>query len=301
MNTILVVLAAGLARRFGRLKQLDPVGPDGECLLDFGIFDARRAGFRRVVLVVRAEIEAEIEANLDRFFPGADTRLVVQQTDRPTTSRLRRTRPWGTAHAVLAAAPEIDGPFAVMNADDFYGRRSFDLLASCLRGLVGHRAEGVIIGFPLEGTLSDHGGVSRAVCERNPDGTLKQIVEHVNVQFTTDSGIVGTVAGQARVMEAGALVSMNLWGFTPAVMPLLAAGFDSFLSEWSGDEEAEYMLPHVVGEAVQAGRLRIEVVSSPEEWFGMTFAEDRDRVSSLVGALLAAGEYPRALGATPTD
>jgi MobA-like NTP transferase domain len=300
MDPILVVLAAGLARRFGRLKQLDPVGPDGECLLDFGIFDALRAGFRRVVVVVRSGIEPEFQSHLERFFPGIDTRLAVQRTESPATAEHRRTRPWGTAHAVLEAAREIDGPFAVMNADDFYGRRSFELLASRLRAGAGRNTEGVIIGFPLDKTLSEHGGVSRAVCETGGDGALTQIVEHEDVHRENHS-IAGRVDGHRRLLAPGSLVSMNLWGLPAGVIPILAAGFHTFVSTWTGDETAEFLLPRAIGEAVQAGRLRIEVVESPETWFGMTFIEDREAVAGRILERLAAGEYPSGLGMNARD
>jgi MobA-like NTP transferase domain len=301
MDPMLVVLAGGLARRFGRPKQLDPVGPAGECLLDFGVFDARRAGFRRVILVVRPGLESDFRSHLDRFFPGLDMRLAVQRTEGPATPGLRRTRPWGTAHAVLAAADQIDRPFAVMNADDFYGRRSFELLANRLRRLAGTEAEGLNIGFPLGRTLSEHGGVSRAVCELNEDGTLRRIVEHMDVRRIEGTGIVGRIAGQPRLLEQGDLVSMNLWGFTPDVVEILSAGFDSFVAEWTGDESEEFLLPAVIGQAVQADRIRIDVVASPEPWFGMTFPEDRDEVARRILERIAAGEYPPDPGTKSRD
>jgi hypothetical protein len=279
-----VVLAAGMARRYGRLKQLEPVGPTGEALLDYGIRDAANAGFGRAVAVIRREIEAEFRRHFEAFRPSIDIAFAYQDTGVAARAGgvTSRTKPWGTGHAVLAAAPHLETPFAVMNADDYYGRESFELLVASLSALDVLESQGVLIGFELGSTLSPEGGVSRALIETDADGWLTSIVERADLRVTR-GGVGGTPDG--RVIDAAMLVSMNLWGFTPAVLPLLGERFELFLDRHSRDPDAEFLLPAAIGDAVQAGSLRVRVVRTTARWMGLTHPGDRPAVEKRLRRL----------------
>jgi MobA-like NTP transferase domain len=290
----IVVLAAGMARRFGSLKQLEPVGPNGECLLDFGIADAVAAGFTPIILVIRRETEADFVAHLEHHPPGAAVRFAFQEPDDLPPGRSRpqsRTKPWGTAHAVLSATQWIGGPFAVMNADDFYGRQSFEKLSSATSRLQADSARGILATFELATTLSEHGGVSRAVCEIGDGGRLERIVEHTEIHATRRGEVRGFVDDREVALDAATPVSMNLWSFTVPVLGIMRDAFSRFLEDHSGDDAAECLLPDVIGAAIDAGRIHVDTVQGANTWFGMTFPDDRDAVSTRLRALVDGGEY----------
>jgi hypothetical protein len=294
----LVILAAGMSTRYGRLKQLEPVGPSGEALLDYGIFDACRAGFDRVVLVIRGEIEAAIRAHLERRWPGLPVDLAFQGLERPDglTPPSARIKPWGTAHAVLSAAGRVEGAFAVSNADDFYGREGYAALAAHLAGAGGEQA---LVGYRLEDTLSRHGGVSRGICDVDPAGLLRRVVE-VHELRRVGSLVRGrTSDGVEHDYPAGAVTSMNLWGFTPAIFPVLGEGLAAFLAAHGGDPTAEYPISTAVGDLVAEGRIRLRVRPEGRGWMGVTFPADRDAVAAGLSGLVGTGRYPSPLsGAT---
>jgi NDP-sugar pyrophosphorylase family protein len=294
----LVILAAGFSTRYGRLKQLEPVGPGGEALCEYGIHDALRAGFGRVVLVIRRELEAQFRAHLATRWGTTDLRFVYQDLTRVPSGAVpaaARVKPWGTAHAVLAAE-KVGGPFAVCNADDFYGARAFAALADHLRQAV-TTGEQALVGYPLRETLSPFGGVSRGLCVTDAAGRLTHLTEILEVR-EQDGGIVGREGEGAPVaLGPDAVVSMNLWGFTPAIFPLLEERFAAFLGVRGGDARAEFPLSTAVNELVAAGRIVLRVLPTAEAWMGVTYPEDRPGVVARLDALTRAGRYPQPLAA----
>jgi hypothetical protein len=288
MASTLLGLAAGLGSRFGGPKQLEPIGPSGETILDFSLFDARRAGFARAVLVIREEHRDDFERGLVARWRGkVPVDLVVQHTDPP------RMKPWGTGHAVLSAAAALRAPFAVVNADDFYGRDAYDLLGGFLRGVGDHEPTYAVVGFPLGETLTDAGGVSRAVLESTADGLLvcTEEIREV-VPDAHGDGVGRDVAGRTRTIPRSALVSMGMWGFTHAVLPQLAEGFRAFHGAHPADDSAEFFLPSLIDDMIEAKRARVRVLTGRGPWIGMTYPQERPRVAAALATLVARGDYP---------
>jgi len=293
----LVVLAAGLSSRYGHgLKQVDGVGPSGEFLLDYAVFDARRAGFTRVVFVACPEIEDALRARIDGWPDDLSGEVVLQALeDVPPgfTVPANRHKPWGTGHATLTAAPVVASPFAVVNADDFYGASAYAAMATFLRGAhAARRLPAAMVGYRLGDTLSDHAGVSRAICEPHPEGGVVRVTELFGI--AAREGAIGGVDGDdAEVaLEADDLASMNFWGFVPAVFSLLEDRFARFLEERGADPGAEFLLSTAVNELIAADRIRLEVLPTDELWCGMTSRADRDAVAARMAELVAAGVYP---------
>ncbi|HTU01613.1 MAG TPA: NTP transferase domain-containing protein [Candidatus Sulfotelmatobacter sp.] len=288
MAPTLLVLAAGMGSRYGGLKQTDPVGPSGETMLDYAVFDAVRAGFARVVFVVGRESEGAFRSSVASKYAGRiASGLVVQAVEDLPDGRVPppgRIKPWGTGHAVWCARAAVTGPFAVANADDFYGASSYARLS----GFLG-RARGpsyAIVGFSLANTLSESGTVSRGVCRVEGD-RLASIVE--------ERAIARSDVGPGRRFSGTEIVSMNLWGFTPAVFEGLGAGLRAFLEERGRDAEAEFYLPVAVSDLVAAGRATVEVIASKDRWFGITYRGDRARAVAAIDDLVRRGSYPRRL------
>ncbi len=289
----LVILAAGRATRFGRLKQLEPVGPNGEALLDYGVFDAWCSGFRRVVLVVPPGMEDRFHSHLTQHLGDAvEIQCVGQRLDDvPPGFELapHRTKPWGTAHAVLAARRALNGPFAVANADDLYGRSAYRALAAHAER---HPDQAALVGYPLSATLSDHGGVSRGICEVDRDGYLTTLVEATEV---TDSGgeIHGiTVDGRSLPLRGTEQASMNLWGFPLRLLDLLQQEWVSFFERQGNDATAEFLLSTMTNDLVTRGALRLRVLATDADWIGMTFRADVAMVRHRIAELVTSGEYP---------
>ena len=288
----LVVLAAGMGSRFGGLKQLEAVGPHGAALLDYSVFDAVRAGFTDVVFVIRRDMEEAFRPLVaERYGSRLDVALAFQQLeDIPDGfSAAGRTRPWGTAHAVLAAAPVVRGPFAVVNADDFYGEPAFSAVA----GFLGRAAaaEWSVVGYRLRDTTSPAGGVNRAVC-RTADGWLTSL-EEVSDIVRDDTGAYRGYTGRGTVTLGGDdLVSMNMFGFTTDVFAQLRSGFQRFLASRAPAAGDEYPLPTAVEAAVHRGTARVRVLDPGSRWFGMTYRSDRPAVHAALEALTTAGRYP---------
>lgn len=294
----LVVLAAGLSTRYGRLKQLDPLGPGGEAIMDFNVLDAARAGFRSVTYVVRPEIKDAVEEHVQRILGGTfDVRFTTQELDRLPegfTAPPDRVRPWGTAHAVLCAASEIEGPFAVCNADDLYGPRAFQLLYDQLTK-AGDPTEATLVGYSLDRTLSGAGGVARGVCVLDKGDMLKRVTEVKNIQLR-DGWITGTTTDGSPVELSGnEMVSMNLWGFTPPVMEMMHRQFIRFLEYWAADTQEECFLSTTVNAQIELGATRARVLHAPDNWFGITHAADRSRSEAILLERVASGVYPRRL------
>ena len=298
----LVVLAAGIGSRYGGLKQLEPVGPGGETFLEYSIFDALRAGFERVVLIVRPETEAVFEEHLGPRLAGRTKPAYAHQvlSDLPAGVRAPegRTRPWGTGHAVLAARNLVDGPFVVINADDFYGSDSFFQVGRYLEFARDQTPTTFgLAGFEVGPTLSEAGPVSRGLCRADEKGWLETIEEVLKLTKRGDGGIYTDSSGAERTVAHDDLVSMNMWGFTPAIFESLERGFSDFLAspEATENPKAEFILPAVVQRMIARGEARVRVLGHGGSWCGITFPEDRDRAREFIAGLVARGEYPERL------
>lgn len=301
-NPTLIIMAAGLGSRYGGIKQIEPVGPHNATLLDYAVYDALRAGFGKVIFVVGQAIE---EAFRERFGATIDkhceTAYIIQRMeDVPPGFTLPpdRKKPWGTGQAVLSCKSVVDGPFAVINADDFYGRAAFEALARYLA-----RAEdrgGIydycMIGYVLENTITEHGHVSRGVCTVDDDGFLVHIRERTHIE-RRGTGIAYTEDGETWIdIPAQATVSMNIWGFTPNLFLELERRFPIFLENNAHNlQKAEFFLPNIVGDLVQEQKARVKVLSSDAQWFGVTYKEDRLRVEQAIRTLIARDVYPEHL------
>ena len=285
MAPTLLVLAAGMGSRYGGLKQMDPVGPSGETVLDYAVFDAIRAGFSRVVFVIRREFEEAFKSVVTAKYSGRIAVGFVFQSpaDLPAGYKVPegREKPWGTGHAVWCARGSIDGPFAVINADDFYGAAAYARLSAFLGGASGGRF--ALVGFRLGKTLSENGAVSRGIC-RESEGRLVSIVE--------EREIVRASVGAGCRFSGDELVSMNFWGFTPSLFAGLEACLETFLNQRAGEAGSEFYLPTAVSDLVSGGRATVDVLSSDDTWFGGTYREDKPHVASAIAALVGSGAYP---------
>jgi hypothetical protein len=294
----LLVMAAGVGSRFGGDKQLEPVGPAGETLLDYSVFDALRAGFTRVVFVIRHDMEERFRAAVGRRYEDrAEVAYALQELhDVPGGFSVPadRTKPWGTGHAVLAAAGLVTAPFAVINADDYYGADSFAALGRFLAAedRAAHPGVFALVAFRLRETLSEHGSVARGVCVVGADGALLQVKEVRGIERAADRGLRAPDPGGERRFTGDEPVSLNLWGFTPALFPLLREKFTGFLSDQGRDPGAEFFLPEAVNALMHEGRVRVEVLRTRSRWFGLTYRADQPRVARALREMAARGEYP---------
>lgn len=282
----LVVLAAGISSRFGGGKQLAPVGPHGEALFDYAIFDALRKGYRQIALVIRKDAQREFETHMtDTWGNDLTVRYALQEAP-----RLPRQRPWGTGHAILSSHNAVSGPFAVVNADDWYPPEGFAQLRNSLATHPGHHA---LVVYRLSTTpMSKDGGVSRAVCEIAEGGALQSIFEVRDITKSGD-GYVGRATDGSVVALAGSeMVSMNLWGFTESLFEPLAKQFDQFREAGTAESEEEFLIGAAINEQLQGGHCRVHVVSGGEAGFGMTHRADRPAVTERIRGLIAIGAYP---------
>lgn len=294
----LVVLAAGIGRRYGGLKQIEPVGPSGEIVIDYSVFDAIAAGFGKLLFVIRREIEDSFKSVIEPHFAG---RIPIEYAyqelgDVPAgfTAPRGRTKPWGTGHAVYACRRACREPFAVINADDFYGRTSFKLLADRLGQLPPQGDRHCLVAFTLRNTLSDHGPVSRGVCHAGGNGLLSNVVEHHKVA-QAGPHVQGLRDGKAVTLTGNEPVSMNLWGFIPTLFDPLDREFRAFLPSAMDDTSVEFQLPTVVDSLIHQGRAEVEVLHSHERWLGVTYPDDKARVTAGIRDLVKAGVYPQKL------
>jgi dTDP-glucose pyrophosphorylase len=292
----LLVLAAGMGSRYGGLKQIDPVGPAGETIIDYSIYDALRAGFAKLVFVIRRDLEQPFREIVGQRFEKRLPVLYVFQelSDLPAgfSPPPNRAKPWGTTQAILAGENAIQEPFVAINADDFYGAQAFRLLAEHLS------AGGVdyaMAGFVLRNTLSEFGSVARGVCEVGPDGCLKSVVEMTRIERDGAGAKNTDPSGRVTKLTGDEAVSMNFWGFRPAVFPALREKFAAFLEKSGRDEKAECYIPSTVNELVMSGQARVKVLRTGDSWFGVTYREDRPRVVDSIRQLIARGDYPERL------
>lgn len=282
-----------MGSRYGGLKQLDAVGPNGETLLDYSVHDAIRTGFSRIVFLIRRGIEAEFRDKVGERYAGKiDVGYTFQELDDLPDGYAApegRTKPWGTAHAVWCARTAISGPFAAINADDFYGRQTFEAAAAFLRAVDTQTkpAQFAMVAFRLGRTLSEHGTVARGICTVDAAGLLIGIEEMTDIARETD----GRITSSGRQLDEDTPVSMNFWAFTPAVFPLLEEELLRFLRADSGSEKAECYLPSAIASMVTEERAKVTVLETTSDWFGVTYREDRDRVVRNIAALVEDGAY----------
>ena len=302
----LLLMAAGMGSRFGGLKQVEPLGPGGESLVDYAVFDARRAGFERIVFIVRRDIEQDFKDTVLKRLAagGVEAEYVFQDADDlpapgvPQGGLQHRKKPWGTAHAVWSARRLVDEPFAVLNADDYYGPQAYRLLAEHLQKRPGEYA---IVGYRLAETLSAHGTVARAILEQDADKRLVRLRERTQLARQPDGRIVDgdpTLAGLgAEEVSAQAEVSMNIMGLTPAVFEQLGSALSAFIQESGREPKSELYLPDVIGQLVSRGEASVRVLPTEEEWFGVTYAADSDAVRARLRDFVREGRYPERLWA----
>jgi dTDP-glucose pyrophosphorylase len=298
MKPTLVVLAAGMGSRYGGLKQIDPVGPSGEVILDYSVYDALRAGFGKVVFVIRKDIEQAFREALGAHFEGKIAVEYAFQSldDLPGAFRVPegRSKPWGTTQATLACRGCVKEPFGVINADDFYGRSSFQKLADALRQRTGRSGDFLLIGFPLRNTVSDYGTVSRGVCTLDAAGRLVNVEECLDIR-PVSGGIELRRGADLEVVDGSQPVSMNMWGFTPDFFREAQAGFARFLTQIRDPQRTEYYLPSAVQEMMDQGKATVEVLASDDRWLGVTYPEDKPLVRAGLQRLIDTGVYPPSL------
>ena len=296
---VLVIMAAGMGSRYGGLKQLDPVGNHGQLIIDYSIYDARRAGFETVVFVIKPEIEADFKAAIgDRVSKVMDVKYAYQlKEDLPEGYSVPagRSKPWGTAHAALSVRKLVDGPFAIINADDYYGPEAFQEIYSYLSSRQdGDVYEYVMVGYLLKNTVTENGTVARGVCEETADHFLTQVTERTKIEkgepprYTEDDGKTWTE------LPGDTIVSMNMWGFTRSFLDEALARFPAFLDKALAEnpEKGEYFLPTVVSQLIDEGKARVKVLRSEDKWYGVTYREDKPTVTAAIAEKTAAGLYP---------
>lgn len=297
MKPTLVVLAAGMGSRYGGLKQVDPVGPSGEAILDYSVFDAVRGGFGKVVFIIRHDFEAEFKEKVGKKYEGLVPVEYCYQdiNDLPAPYKVPegRTKPWGTAHATRAARKVVHEPFAVINADDFYGRDAFAKLGAFLaEAKPMHFA---MVGYKLALTLSENGSVARGICDVVADGSLKSVTEMTKIVRTADGAENREDPEHPVKLTAKELVSMNLWGFTPELFDALEARFPAWLAANGTKEKSEWYIPFVVDELIHEGKADCKVLPTESSWFGVTYREDKPFVMAEIKKLVDSGEYPSKL------
>lgn len=299
MKPTLFVLAAGMGSRYGGLKQLDPLGPQGQTIMDYSIYDAIQAGFGKVVFVIRKDFEQEFRDKIISKYEGhVPVEVVFQSTDKLPegyTCPADRTKPWGTNHAVLMGKEVIKEPFAVINADDFYGRDAFRVIAEDLMRPRDRKGDYSMVGFRVGNTMTENGGVSRGVCE-NTDGLLTSVVERKSIAYDADHNIVFTDEnGQEQTLDPMTPVSMNMWGFTPDYFDYAEREFIKFLKRDLTTPKAEQVIPDVADALIKSGEATIKVLDTDSKWFGVTYAEDRPGVVTKFAELHKSGLYPEKL------
>lgn len=299
MKPTLFILAAGMGSRYGGLKQLDGVGPNGETIMDYSVYDAIRAGFGKVVFVIRHDFEQEFR---EKIISKYENHIAVDVVFQDITAlpegfnpNPERTKPWGTGHAVLMGKDAIKEPFAVINADDFYGAESFQILADALRNVGGKENHYCMVGFQIENTLSENGTVSRGHCQVSEDGYLTGVNECHGIQRKGDKLVHTLADGSEAEFPAGAAVSMNMWGFTPDYFVHTEKAFIEFLKKNASELKSEFYIPTVVNDLITSGTVTLKVEKTPSKWFGVTYAADRPATIEQFKRLTEEGVYPQKL------
>jgi len=301
MEPTLVVLAAGLGTRYGGLKQIDAVGPSGETIIDYSLYDAMRAGFGKVVFVIRHYFEDAFKEKVSSKFENfVQTAFAYQELDACLNGfepAANREKPWGTGHALLVARDVVDGPFAVINADDYYGPNSFATILSFITAANASPDEYAMVGYTLRNTLSDYGAVSRGVCECDGQMFLRKIVERKKIEKCADGARYFDGDGTEHPLTGDEIVSMNLWGFQPSVFDHFQSSFDRFLREQREPDSPELLIPSVTDDLIKGGRATVKVLHTDDTWFGVTYRQDKSIAIECVRKLIDRGIYPAALWA----
>ncbi len=297
MKPTLFVLAAGMGSRYGGLKQLDPLGPQGQTIMDYSIYDAIQSGFGKVVFVIRKDFEKDFrEKILSKYEGHIPVEVVFQSTDKLPegfTCPADRTKPWGTNHAVLMGKDVIKEPFAVINADDFYGRDAFRVIAEDLMRPRDRKGDYSMVGFRVGNTMTENGSVARGVCTTSPEGHLTGVVERTAISYDKDGKIVFTDEnGEVQTLEPNTPVSMNLWGFTPDYFEYSDREFKKFLEKDINTPKAEFFIPLCIDTLIRNGEATVRVLDTDSRWFGVTYAADRPGVVAKFAELHANGTYP---------
>ncbi len=298
----LVIMAAGIGSRFGGgIKQLAPVGPGGEIIMDYSIYDALEAGFDKIVFVIRKDLEKDFKEVIgNRIEKQADVDYVYQELDdipgKYRTKFSDRTKPWGTGQAILCCKDVVDTPFLVINADDYYGKSAFREAYEYLTRIPDTgKIQICMVGFVLKNTLSDNGGVTRGLCKVDGQGMLTGITETHNIEKDGDRAVIRE-ADRVKDLDADTPVSMNMWGLTPAFFEILESGFERFLNDTPAEDlKSEYLLPTIIGDLLMEGKVSVKVLKSEDQWFGVTYKEDREAVMNAVRKLIENGVYPASL------
>lgn len=296
MKPSLVILAAGMGSRYGGLKQIDGVGPNDEAIIEYSIYDALRAGFGKIIFVIRKDIEEAFKERFDAIKPADATFIYVyQEMDTATEGHPyeHRQKPWGTAHAVLAAQSAINEPFAVINADDYYGRKAYTLMARWLMSEC-DPSHFSMMGYRLANTLSEHGAVSRGVCVLNEEGFLARIDERTKVQWR-DGQIIYLENDTAFTVDPESSVSMNFWGFHHTMFEALQASFLQFMEAHKDDPKSEFFIPLIVQELMDADEVKVSVIPCPDHWIGVTYREDKPIAQAAFAKMVEQGQYPSKL------
>ena len=295
----LLILAAGMGSRYGGLKQMDAFGPNGETILDYSIYDAIRAGFKKVVFVIRKSFSEEFQKFFaNKFEDKVEVSYIFQELDILPNDYVflpERSKPWGTAHAVWVAKNEISGPFAVINADDFYGRSAYDIVANFLNNDKSAKRY-ALVAYQLKKTMSEHGTVNRGVCTVHADQTLKKIVETLKIGYD-DTGAIyyNDSEGKKQILAYDTLVSMNMWAFFPDFFDHCGHIFSSFLNKYGQQLKSEFFIPLLIDQLISSGIKKVDVLSCPEEWFGVTYKDDKPFVMDKLRNLIHDGVYPENL------
>jgi len=298
MRPTLLILAAGLGSRYGSLKQIDKIGPSGERIIDYSVYDAVKAGFGKIVYVIRKNFKKEFqEVILDVLPSEINTEVVCQEIDSvpsKITYSKERTKPWGTGHALLTASSAIDEPFAVINADDFYGAESFKVAADYLNSIETEN-EYALIGYRIKNTLSEYGSVSRGVCEINNNKYLSSIIERTEINSVDSNIQFKNENGKWELLTGDEIVSMNMFAFTPLVFNYFKKDFKKFIEENRENLKTEFYLPSVIDNLIKSNRAKVEVLETNANWFGLTFPEDKPIARKRISDLVEKGNYPSKL------
>jgi len=295
----LLILAAGLGSRYGSLKQIDKIGPSGERIIDYSVYDAIKAGFGKVVYVIRKSFEEEFkEVIIDVLPTEIETDYVFQELDSLASdikTNPDRTKPWGTGHALLTASSAIENSFAVINADDFYGADSFKLAYNFLISVDDEPSEHALIGYKLINTMSDYGSVSRGVCEVDEDNFMNSIIERTEIIKNEGKILFKDEQSNVKELSGSEIVSMNMFAFKNSIFNRYQKSFDNFLKKNGNDRKREFYLPSVVDELIKSKLAKVKVIETTEQWFGLTYKEDKEMVKTRISNLVKQGKYPTKL------
>lgn len=299
MKPTLIVMAAGVGSRYGGLKQIDPVGPNGEIILDYSVYDAVRAGFGKVVFIIRRDIEKDFKAIIgSRFADRINVEYVFQElTDLPPGFNVPpgRVKPWGTGHAILSCRKAVTEPFGVINADDLYGAESYKILADYLSNLDPAGNTYAMVGFRIANTLSDHGHVTRGICEVDASRMLLSVVERFKIEKTQNGVRYQDEKEQWVALQGDEIASMNMWGFTPTLFKYLEQKFPLFLQQAGNNLKAEFLMPSIADELIKDLKITMKVLNTPTKWLGVTYKEDKPEVQKNICDLVGRKIYPSPL------